>query len=147
MPKPKSKDGLTNKQKLFVKEYIANGRNGKKAALAAGYSENCAGEIACENLYKPKIREYLEETMREIHDKIGATIEWKAKMLKKCADRCMPEEESKRFMPVSMISAIAELNKMTGDYAATKSESNVNLNVDEDVEKARNISKSKKREY
>lgn len=147
MPKPRDKSGLTDKQKRFTKEYLANGHNGKRAAIAAGYSKNTATEMAYENLSKPHIKAHIEESMREIHDKIGATIEWKAKMLKKCADRCMPTDESKRFMPVSMIASIAELNKMAGDYAATKTESSVNLSVDEDVQKAREISREIKKEY
>lgn len=51
MPKAK---GLTNKQKLFCKEYIVD-LNGTQAAIRAGYSAKTAGAIGKENLEKPKI--------------------------------------------------------------------------------------------
>jgi len=48
---------LTRKQQEFVKEYVSNGQNGVKAALevydTTDYST--AGNIASENLNKPKI--------------------------------------------------------------------------------------------
>lgn len=48
-------DGLTDKQKLFVLEYVKD-QNGARAARAAGYSEKSDDEIAYENLRKPQIR-------------------------------------------------------------------------------------------
>ena len=45
---------LTAKQKCFVDEYLVDG-NGTRAAIAAGYSEQTAYAIACENLTKPEI--------------------------------------------------------------------------------------------
>jgi len=53
-------DGLTLKQRIFVKEYIEH-RNGVKAALIAYDTGdyNTAGMIASENLKKPKIVEVL----------------------------------------------------------------------------------------
>lgn len=45
---------ITPKQLIFAKEYIRNW-NRKRAAIAAGYSEDSAAEIAHENLMKPHI--------------------------------------------------------------------------------------------
>lgn len=49
-------DDLTDKQKLFIQNYLSNGFNATQAAIAAGYSENTAGIIGFENLKKPNIR-------------------------------------------------------------------------------------------
>ncbi|TPR40418.1 MULTISPECIES: terminase small subunit [Apilactobacillus] len=50
---------LTARQLKFADYYIEYS-NGTKAAIAAGYSKATAYAIACENLKKPKIREYVD---------------------------------------------------------------------------------------
>lgn len=52
---------LTDKQRRFVDEYIANGFNATQAAIKAGYSKKTARKMASENLAKPAIQEYLAE--------------------------------------------------------------------------------------
>jgi phage terminase small subunit len=53
-------DNLTDKQRLFIQNYLSNGFNATKAALDAGYSENTAYSIASENLRKPEIRSAID---------------------------------------------------------------------------------------
>lgn len=57
---------LTPKQDAFIREYIANGGNGTKAAQVAydTNSYNSAQSIASQNLDKPVIAEALIKTMR-----------------------------------------------------------------------------------
>jgi phage terminase small subunit len=57
---------LTPKQNAFIREYIANGGNGTKAAQVAydTNSYNSAQSIASQNLDKPVIAEALIKTMR-----------------------------------------------------------------------------------
>ena len=50
-----NRDGLTTKQRVFVAEYLANGFNATRAAIAAGYSKESARSIACESLTKPNV--------------------------------------------------------------------------------------------
>lgn len=50
---------MTPLQALFVIEYLKD-LNGKQAAIRAGYSENTAVDIACENLQKPHIRKAVD---------------------------------------------------------------------------------------
>lgn len=57
---------LTLKQELFVKEYLANGFNGRQAAITAGYSEDSANVIASENLSKPYIKSAIEAEILKI---------------------------------------------------------------------------------
>lgn len=56
---------MTIKQDKFVKEYIGNGGNGTKAALAV-YDTNdyaTAHSIASENLQKPSIKKRVDEAL------------------------------------------------------------------------------------
>lgn len=57
---------LTKKQKAFADEYLANGLNATQAAIAAGYSENTANVIGCENLTKLNIKKYIEKRLSSI---------------------------------------------------------------------------------
>lgn len=55
---------LTAKQQRFCDEYLID-LNATQAAIRAGYSEKTARAIACENLTKPYIQEYIEKRMAE----------------------------------------------------------------------------------
>lgn len=55
---------MTAKQKRFCDEYLID-LNATQAAIRAGYSENTARNIACENLAKPNIKAYIDERMAE----------------------------------------------------------------------------------
>ena len=68
-------NGLTKKQKAFVKAYKENGGNGTQAAIKAGYSENTAQEIASENLLKPIIKEALEKHEQKLQEKYEYTVD------------------------------------------------------------------------
>ena len=57
---------LTNKQKVFVNEYLKS-FNATAAALAAGYSEKTAYSIGWENLRKPEIKNAITARLDEIH--------------------------------------------------------------------------------
>ena len=48
-------DKLTNKQQRFIDEYLID-LNATQAAIRAGYSEDTAAAIGCENLTKPNIQ-------------------------------------------------------------------------------------------
>jgi phage terminase small subunit len=113
---------LTIKQRLFCKAYLANGYNATQAAITAGYSENCARQIGAELLSKPYIRAFIDQTMEKIEKKLDITFETKAELLWKCALRCSGDTEFTDFIPTSLISAVAELNKMQGHHAAEKKE-------------------------
>lgn len=79
------KEGLTGKQQAFIREYVSNGNNGTQAAIAAGYSKNCARQIAAENLAKPYIAQEKDRLMSKIADEAGCTKEFVMKRLKDCA--------------------------------------------------------------
>lgn len=65
---------LTSKQERFCREYVID-LNGTQAAIRAGYSEDSARAIACENLTKPDIAARVAELMKERADKTDITAE------------------------------------------------------------------------
>lgn len=67
-------DGLTEKQKLFCREYMVD-LNATQSAKRAGYSENTAYSIGQENLNKPEIQEYLEKLKRKRDEKVDIKAE------------------------------------------------------------------------
>jgi phage terminase small subunit len=79
---------LTTKQRVFCELYAANGGNGTKAAIGAGYSEDTAQQMASENLSKPLIIEYLKSlTNAQDDERIATAIDrqrfWTSVMLDK----------------------------------------------------------------
>ena len=65
---------LTAKQEIFVSAYCSNGFNATKAAIEAGYSENCAGAIGGENLQKPDIVAAIDRYKLSIISRHGITV-------------------------------------------------------------------------
>lgn len=54
---------LTEKQKRFADYYVETG-NATESARKAGYSENTAKEIGCENLTKPNVKDYIDSKIK-----------------------------------------------------------------------------------
>lgn len=79
---------LTEKQKLFCKEYLKD-FNGTQAAIRAGYSEKSACAIANENLRKPYIQEYLNKTKAKITKKVELSVENVLESIMEIRRRCM----------------------------------------------------------
>ncbi len=64
---------LTIQKRRFVDEFITNGRNGKDAAIAAGYSENGAKQKAYALLLEAPVLEYLEKRTKELQLRTNIT--------------------------------------------------------------------------
>lgn len=76
---------LTRRQQLFVAEYVANKGNGKRAAIAAGYSQNAATQQASLLLTYPKVREAIEKRWAKAFDRYDVTPEKITRELAKMA--------------------------------------------------------------
>lgn len=59
-----AKSKLTAKQELFCQEYLID-LNATQAAIRAGYSKATAKDIACENLAKPYLQEFIAKSKQE----------------------------------------------------------------------------------
>jgi phage terminase small subunit len=67
-------DGLTDKQRRFVQEYLID-LNATQAAIRAGYSEKTAYSIGQENLNKPVVKSAIEEAQKTVAERLGITAE------------------------------------------------------------------------
>lgn len=68
--KEPSTEDLTEKQKIFCREYIYDW-NATRAAKAAGYSEGTAYAIGAENLRKPQIKAYIKSIQEDLEQIAG----------------------------------------------------------------------------
>lgn len=71
---------LTEKQKLFCKEYLVD-LNATQAAIRAGYKSANAYQIGAENLRKPQIQAYLQEKQQERSRRTDITADFVLKQL------------------------------------------------------------------
>ena len=65
-----SGDKLTDKQRIFVKEYLVS-FNATQAAIKAGYSKKSAKSVGYENLTKPHIQEEIKKQHEERRKRLG----------------------------------------------------------------------------
>lgn len=63
---------LTEKQKIFCREYIYDW-NATRAAKVAGYSEDTAYSIGSENLKKPEIQAHISEIQKDLEKTAGVS--------------------------------------------------------------------------
>lgn len=63
---------LSARQKLFCDEYLIS-MNASNAATKAGYSEASSKEIACANLKKPHIKDYIQNKQKASMKKFELT--------------------------------------------------------------------------
>lgn len=74
MPKPSQPSGLSAKMERFVAEYLVDG-NGKRSAIAAGYSPRSAMRQASDMLQHPAIKKALGAKRRAIAKKLDLSAE------------------------------------------------------------------------
>ena len=79
---------LTAKQEMFCKEYLVD-LNATQAAIRAGYSEDTAATIGCENLTKPNVAEYVAKLKEERNERVKIDGDWVLKRAVEINDRCM----------------------------------------------------------
>ena len=70
---------MTDKQELFIKEYLID-MNATAAAKRAGYSEKTAYSIGQENLNKPEIKQVIQEELENRKSALIATREQRQKL-------------------------------------------------------------------
>lgn len=83
-------------------------------------------------------QELLREWRKKVQEQTILNVEYKLRKLKKILDICVPENAiDKRELDVNgALGAIAEANKMCGDYAPVKSESKISTDSDTEEAKA-----------
>lgn len=145
MYKPKNVKELTQQQWDFTQEYIKNGFNAYRAALKAGYSYHLAKDHTHNLTRHPLIVKKVEQAIAKIEKKqvkeLSITWEWKLKKLKRVINEFIPDDKdtplNKDQVKVGL-AAIAEHNKMVGEYAP---ERRLSVNVDATKEKLKEAKK------
>jgi phage terminase small subunit len=142
---------LTLKQKLFCEEYLTNGRMARQAAIKAGFAESSAATRATNMLDLAHVRNYLKYRMEKQSKEIESTFDWKLKKLTNVTNKFIPDDIEHIGKGVAYgLSAITEMNKMEGHYAAEK-HVNIDLHADLDLKKieetARQAQLKYKRDY
>lgn len=129
---PRAKRPPTKKQLSFVHNYLTNGHNARQAALNAGYNTSLAEQglrpIANQPELKAAIVGAQENVKKSVFEEIGATFRARVEWLWRVVQSSIDEEGTGRNQSIrNGLTAIAELNKMAGDYAPDK---RLSLNVD-----------------
>lgn len=121
---------LTNKQKIFCSEYVANGKKcAKKAAIAAGYSEKTAAVIGSENLNKPYIVEEIDRLLSPVLEKNEIKIEDIINEMQKIGfANELTLEGFEKLTVTDKLKALVELAKMAGAYNQDESSKTI-INV------------------
>ena len=138
---------LTLKQQRFVEEYIQNGANATQASKTAGYAGNpvTLASVGSENLRKPQIRQAIAQRQASLRRKVvGKTQErlqslWQivldgTEMMDVTHHKTGEVIYRKMVDPKAAISAIAEMNKMTGDHAPHRAEVNQRVTFERTLE-------------
>ena len=113
MPTVNSKDGLTEKQRLFCIEYVVC-LNATEATKKAGYkckSDSVAKSVGCENLTKPNVIRKIKQLKAEISKKHELTRDYIISNLKEIA------ETEKLFNPAVARLAFSDLGRIIGIFA------------------------------
>lgn len=82
-----NRDGLTPRQRLFALEYIKD-RNGKQAAIRAGYSPHTAESQASRLLRHAKVAALVEAKAAKVAARLELSAEYVLGSLKTVAERC-----------------------------------------------------------
>lgn len=139
---------LSDQQILFCHEYMANGNNGKAAALKAGYSSKTSTQSIHELVRGRYVGAYLKKLKDNKIKDIALTYEWKLAKLERLIDLSIPDD-AQTFKEVNGtwgVSAIGEANKMQGHYAPTNSYISCEI-VDETAAIVEQIEEKNKKEF
>jgi len=113
---------LTPKQAAFVREYVVD-KNGKQAAIRAGYSPKTAEVQASRLLSYAKVRAAVDAALKEVAEKTETEAEWIRRRLKEEAtDYTEAASHSARVRALELLGKINGIfevdNRQKGEAAA-----------------------------
>lgn len=127
--KPSAKK-LTEKQELFAREYVID-RNGKQAAIRAGYAEKGAEVQASKMLRIPKVRDRVRELIAKQFERMDVTTdriydEMARVAFSNLSDYVNVDEDGAvvlfpwEDMPREAFAAVSEVSETPGKYGRTR---------------------------
>lgn len=122
------RDKLTPLQMRFAQEYIKTSNVTESARIAGVKSPEKNGHAI---LYKPQVKKYIKYMTDKIEQTEIVNVAWKLLKLKEVVQGCLEGKADKERLihPNGAINAIAEMNKMQGDYAAIKTEEKKTIDI------------------
>lgn len=103
---------LTEKQKRFCEEYIANGFNVQRAYMAAYNKEqNNHASYPYELIAKPHVKEYIEARRKEIYDSLNIDA---MRVIQELAEMAFASKDDKVYVPTIKLRALEQLSKNLG---------------------------------
>lgn len=111
------KNGLTERQDVFVKTYLSNGFNAEQAAIAADYAPKNARQRGTELLNNDRVKKVLDSERKRIANKFDVTREYILKGL--CGIFDGSDNDKTR------IAAASEINRMCGFNEPERKEINI----------------------
>lgn len=138
-----SMTGLSTRRRKFCRAYLISGCDARQALRAAGYkttNDDGARKQVYQLFQSPGVKEYYSELVKRMEEREGLTLDFLYKTLREIIDICVPEfkedsatqeEKAARAVWISenvsgCVKAIAEINKMQGNYAPAKTDNNNN---------------------
>ncbi|MBQ9913552.1 MAG: terminase small subunit [Clostridia bacterium] len=119
---------LTNKEKAFSEEYVANGGNATRAYLTAyGGTYETANATGWRVLKKPDVKEYIRELQKVAFDNACITAERVALRL---ADIAFAEKGDEFYNISSQLKALDLLQKQLGlQHQKLEADINTDINI------------------
>lgn len=113
-------------QYRWCMEMLSNGLDGRQAAKTIGIDPEKVTSFLEAIQRNKNVKRFLANMHSELEEKVEITLEWKYRKLKHIIEVCLPDNtvayDRNLVAPQIALAAIAELNKMNGHYAATKTE-------------------------
>lgn len=131
MPQP-IKGELTERQKRFCEEYIANNFNAAQAYCVAYNKEKCNGGYPYTLLKTPQVKKYIEERRKEIYDNLHIDA---IRIAQELASMAFASKEDEIYVPTVKLRALELLSKNLGLQTQKIESSNViEVSLEDDEE-------------
>lgn len=106
--------GLTDKQAMFIKEYLID-LNATQAAIRAGYSEHTAHATGQENLRKPIIAEAVAKAKAERGSRLDIDADWVLKKAVELVQQFQGESNSAAVSALNLVAKHRDVDAMASD--------------------------------
>lgn len=106
---------LTQKQKIFVQEYLVD-LNATQAAIRAGYSSKRASELGYQLLQKTTVQEAIQEAMQDRQERTEVTQDYVVGKLKAICDMEASDLPESNLRYANQLKALELLGKHLGVF-------------------------------
>lgn len=128
---PRKDGSLTNKEKAFCEEYIANGHNATQAYLTAyGCAYNTAHKQGYLQLRKPELKQYINELQKQAFEAACINAE---RVALKLGEIAFADKKDEYYNVTAQLKALDLLQKQLG-LQKQKLEAEINTDINITIE-------------